>query len=363
MPKHRLFNSKYLQDFAVVEQWEGNVSKFPHSDQLPKLWRALNLEFNDGVPNKIARVDHRAKDHMKFYRHHAVLAFCLLINRERPDNVRIVPLVDRNLVSQLAIVQQIVTHADQGLLHKFKFYGGPDFFTEVHLNDRRLCFSGHFLDRFSERAPNYIGADLTNFLSVILSSPTVLMECNNTSAFAYLHEASVLSFPVRESDTEKEYFFPTCLSSAEINTFTAVMPPPAFTPHYDPHYTMPTVRNWNHLVLSAMCYQTWKDKIAPTPEIEFEKMVSETLKSASWAGIGHSIIDRLKEQGHGEGSRLAFKDNIPGSSVIYMRPGQPEPRHVELDDLKKMSPGKDWESIVAEMKAHNPQWYGSAGAV
>ena len=45
MTSYLPFNSKYLPDFQVVEEREGNISRFPHTDQLPKLLRALNLEF------------------------------------------------------------------------------------------------------------------------------------------------------------------------------------------------------------------------------------------------------------------------------------------------------------------------------
>jgi hypothetical protein len=69
MTNYLPFNSIYLPDFHVVEDWDGNISRFPHTAQLPKLCRALNLEFRSGLPDKIARVDHRANGFSKMQKH------------------------------------------------------------------------------------------------------------------------------------------------------------------------------------------------------------------------------------------------------------------------------------------------------
>jgi hypothetical protein len=41
--KHNPFQSNYREEFEVVEQRLGNVTLYPHTDQLPQLHRALNL--------------------------------------------------------------------------------------------------------------------------------------------------------------------------------------------------------------------------------------------------------------------------------------------------------------------------------
>jgi len=260
MPKHLPFNSKYLQDFEVVEQREGNIGRFPHTEQLPKLLRALNLEFRAGLPDKIARVDHRAKDYMKIQRHQAVLMFCSFINRARQDNLRLRALLDRNLVARISIVQQVIERQERGLLHRFKFYGGDDLFTETYLNGRRIVFAGHVIDRFSERVPNHAGTDLTNFLLLFFGSPAILMECNNSPAFVYSYDESVMAFPIRESDTEKEYFFSTCLTGEVINRLQPLLPPVAYTHTYDAAYQMPAIRNWNPIGWQLGLCELWKRK-------------------------------------------------------------------------------------------------------
>lgn len=76
MTKSFPFHSPYLPNFQVVEQREGNISLFPHTEQLPKLLRALNMEFHAGLPAQIARVDNRAKDYVKLVKSMAALLFC-----------------------------------------------------------------------------------------------------------------------------------------------------------------------------------------------------------------------------------------------------------------------------------------------
>jgi hypothetical protein len=164
----------------------------------------------------------------------------------------------------------------------------------------------------------------------------------------------VIAFPVREADTEKEYFFPTCLSINEINKLDLILPPPAYALHYDPAYKMPEVRNWDSVGLVLAYYKAWKRRVPlqPPTETEADKM--------SWSKIGHTISDAVRMGGFGEGSRLLFLDHAPGPCAIRLAPGEPEPRHVELEDLKRYCPGEDWERIIAEQRAANPAWYGSA---
>ena len=50
--KHIPFESIYREQFEVVEERHGHVSLYPHTDQLPLLLRALNLEFLGGLPDR-----------------------------------------------------------------------------------------------------------------------------------------------------------------------------------------------------------------------------------------------------------------------------------------------------------------------
>ena len=59
MHQHAPFESRYLDRFEVVEERHEAVSLYPHTEQLPYLLRALTLEFQGGLPGRIACVDHR----------------------------------------------------------------------------------------------------------------------------------------------------------------------------------------------------------------------------------------------------------------------------------------------------------------
>lgn len=356
MKKYLPFNSKYLPNFQVVEQRDGNISRFPHTVQLPKLLRALNMEFSAGLPDKIVRVDHRASDLMKIQRHMAVLLFCSHINRARRDDLRLRALMDPNMVARVSIVQQITDHTELGQVHRFKFYAGDNFFTDIYLNRKRIAFAGHAIERFEERVPNHIGTDLTNLFDAFFGSPVVVMECNNTPSFVFEYDGSLIAFPIRTSTTEPEYFLPTCLSGKEINQLELILPPPAYTPFYDSVKTEPQVRNWDPIKYALLLKEIWKrNEPLKTPEETAEHKLL-------WSAIGHIISDKLEREGHGEGSRILFRDNIPGHGIITLLPGQQENRHVEMDDLKRYIPDEDWEKVVPAHKAANPEWYGGAQA-
>ena len=97
--KHLPFNSLYRHEFEVVEQRQNNVRFYPHTDQLPVLLRALNLEFYGALPGHIARVDHRGDGFHKIMRKWAALIFCACINRSRSDQLRLIEILNPDLVA------------------------------------------------------------------------------------------------------------------------------------------------------------------------------------------------------------------------------------------------------------------------
>jgi hypothetical protein len=351
MIKSLSFHSRYLPNFQVVEQRVGNNYKFPHTDQLPKLLRALNFEFFAGLPDRIARVDRRANDFMKMQRHVAAVLFCNLVNESRPDGLILHVIPDRDLVAKIGIVQHHTEYREPGALHRFKFFGGSDLFLDFYINNKVIVFSDHAMKRITERVPNPTGVGMCNFFGVFFSSPTVLMMCNKTPSFIYYYGNSVVAFPVRQSDTDAEYFLPTCLNCEVIGSLEPIMPSPAYTIHYDAGYREPSVRNWNPIVTALAFKKLWERGLPPYSS----EPVRVEIKS--WSKIAHNIKRVLEKQGHGERSRFAFLDNIPGPAVIKLLPDQKEDCHVELDYLKKMQPEVDWEHLVPEQKAANPAWY------
>ena len=312
--KHLPFKSNLLPKFHVVEQRVGDFSFFPRSDQLRQLLRALNITFHAGLPDRIARVDHRATDFQKIEKHDAALMFCNQFNAAREDDLRLQVLTDKDLVARISIVQQIIEHTPKGQLHRFKFYGGDDFFTDIYLNGKGIAFSGHAVARFFERVPNPVGTNLTCLFEVIFGSPAVAMHCGSSIAFVYDYERSVIALPVREQ--EKEFIFATCLSINEINRLEPILPPPVFNMHYDPEYTEPVIRNWDVIEQVNLLFKSWQRKVQlPPPEkTEIDEM--------SWHKFAHKISDLLKRCGYGEGSRFQFLDNIPGPCTMRLPSGK-----------------------------------------
>lgn len=349
--KYLPFNSRYLPNFQVVEERHGNVSKFPHTDQLPRLLDALNKEFRDGLPGKIERVKAIGSDYMKLAKCSATTAFCGIINEARKDDLRLFPIFDRDRVARISIVQQITEHHDLGPLHRFKFYAGNDFFQEVYINGRRVCFAGHVLERFSERVPNHLGTDLTNFLFLFFGAPVVVMECNKSPSFVFPYQNSLAAFPVRLSDTE--YFLPTCLTADVINDLKLMQIPIAYTHTYDRDYTMPEVRNWNPIAQQLALCKIWQRK----EPLNLSK--KSDLASRRWPEFGHLIMDYVKSIGHGEGSRMMFLDNLPGLCIHQWKPGEAMKSFSYVEILKKEKPDLDWEQILAQHRAANPDWFSS----
>ena len=348
--KFKPFSSPYLPNFTVLEEQEGNTRRYPRTDQLPLLLRALNLGFNTHLPPHVARADKRANDFVKMERYTAAILFCGFVNEARPDGLRLHALLDDDRVARVSIVQQSVEKHNEGDLHRFKFYAGEDFFREVRVNGRRIVVAKHVLDRFTKRTQNPVGVDLTVFLDIIFGSPAILMSCGKSVALTYLHDNSILAFIVRPSDSAPEYFLATCLTCKEVPCPDGVGIPQAFIPHFGTEYKEPIIRNWNPTFLQQILFTLWKSKApfinqAPTP------------KELKWATEAQKIKDYLKKEGHGVGSKLLFRDNIPGPGSIMLKPGQAEPHHVLLEDFKMQYPTHDWEEIDREQRAANPCWY------
>lgn len=336
---HQPFESIYRTNFEVVEERHEAVRLYPHSEQLPVLLRALNLEFHGGLPDHIARVDQRADGFHKILRRMAALVFCNSINVARTDRLRLLEVVDLALVAQVAIVQHLTVERRQGLLHWFRFYAGPGWVPEIYLSGKRVLFTDHVLERFSTRVPNpIVGADLSNFLLMFFGTPHIAMEVGPGWAFIVPYANSILALTFQE--TEKEFIVTTCLTMDEINSLKPGLPPRAFNLHYGTAFTVPRVRHWLPTQWMMDRYQCWQHKTPVTP--------LATIAQRDWPRVGHWVKDHMIKQGHGPGSQIVFVDHIPGPCVMEMRPGAPEPRYNELEVYQKTDPRYDWERIFAE---------------
>lgn len=353
--KHKPFQSIYRPDFEVIEQRVGHASYYPHTEQLPLLLRAINLEFLGGLPDRIARVDKRADGFHKIMRYHAALMYCANLNNARPDQLRLFHLFDRDLVAHVSIVQQISESSRLGRLHRFRFYAGENFFPEIRLSGKRVAFADHVLQRFSARVPNNVGEDLTNLLLGFFGTPIVSMPVGKSFAFVVPWNDSMLAFTYRE--TPGEYILTTCLTVNEINSLEAQFPAYACNFHFGGAFTKPRLRTWLPSHWMEDMHSRWQRKVQPPPPVTHPDGLAGR-KLDNWHWLGHQVKDGAVKNGHGPGSQICFTDQIHGPCVLEIKPGQSIPAFDELQILKGWKPDVDWDGIMAvreaeEAKARN----------
>lgn len=325
--KHVPFDSIYRADYEVVEQREGNTSLYPHTGQLPVLARAMDLEFHGALPPRIARVDARADGFHKILLAHSAMLFCGAVNGSRSDNLRLIHLPTPDLVTRVAVVQQLTTTTPRGLCHRFRFYTRDGFLPDIHLSGKRLVFSDHVLQRFSARAPDKIGSDLTTFFLVFYGSPLVAMPVGAGRAFVVQYLTSILAFAFKE--TASEYFLTTCLGLNEINSLHPDPAPDAYNLHFGAAFTRPEIRNWSPARQVELLHRSWERKtpLPPADHLATQKF--------HWHHMAHWIKDTAIKNGHGPGSRISFMDNLPGPFTIEIRPGHGEWRYDEREARRK----------------------------
>jgi len=340
--KHLPFDSGYRPDFEVVEERRGRVSLYPHTEQLPKLWRALNLEFRNPLPNRVAYADHRASGYDKLLRKSAVMIFSSIVNAGRTDDLILHPLFDRNLISQVALVQMITEPTPRGARHSFHFYGGPDFSPEIRLSGHRVYFTDHALQRFSRRVPNNLGEDLSCFLLAFFGAPIISLNVGPGPAFLIDYLGSLMVFPFQETQTE--FLVTTCLTIDQISSLELDVLPEGYNQHYDESFTAPAVRNWSPTWFMRQHHRRWQNK-APLPPARPKE------RRMSWPHLAQRLRDITAKDGHGPASRLVFMDHIPGPNALEIAPGQVEPQFNELAAACKLRPDMDWEGYVRERAA------------
>ncbi len=346
--KHIPFDSIYREEFEVVEQRNGHVSHYPHTDQLPLLWRALNLEFLAGLPDRFARVDRRGSGFDKLVRNRAALYFCTTLNGERKDQLRLYDLPDPDLVTRVSIVQQISTSEPLGRTHRFRFYGGEDFFTELRLSGKRVVFADHVLQRFSLRAPDRIGDDLTNLLVDFFGGPMISLPVGKSRAFIVGCNGSILAFTYRES--AEEFFITTCLSINEINHLTLEPVAQAHNFHYGDTFTKPRFRTWLPAQWARENYQCWQNK-APFKVRRRNASPAAARKVNNWRWVGQQIRDVTLKSGHGPGSQICFVDQIPGPCLTTVKPGGEIPVYDELETYSEADANINLNAIFAQLEA------------
>lgn len=339
--KHIPFQSSLRPNFEVVEQRQGAVSYFPHSDQLPVLHRALHLEFRSALPSGIAKVNARSDGFRKVLLGDAVQFFAFLVNGGRKDGLTLFGLYDRDMLARIAVVQQVTENTRLGPCHRFKFYAGADFAPEIYLSGKEIIFAQHTLERFSERVPHIAGEAFSSFLLHFLSGQFVAAPVNGGRAFLMPadNEGGFLAFPFKESETE--FFITTCLTMKEIHDLVLELPAQGFNFHYDRTFTAPKVRHWNVVQRAKDFYEAWDRK-------HVVRFRARAIPDKNWYRAASFLKEMAIGRGEGPGSQVVFLDDVPGPSMAKYKPGVTPGRWDELAEYQRVAPKYDWNKILAE---------------
>ena len=188
------------------------------------------------------------------------------LNAARRDQLHLFQLTDNDLVARVTIVQQISESTPLGRVHRFRFYGGENFFPEIYLSCKRVAFADHVLQRFSSRVPHHLGEDLTYLLLGFFGTPVVSMPVGKSNAFVIQWHESMLAFTYKE--TPGEYLLTTCLTINEINSLERQFPAFTYNLHYGEAFTKPRLRTWFPSQWMEDIYSRWRRKIPLPPPVE-----------------------------------------------------------------------------------------------
>ena len=345
--KHNPFQSNYREEFEVVEQRLGNAVLYPHTDQLPQLHRALNLEFLGALPGHIARVDKRADGFHKIMLRRAAMMFTGVLNDARTDQLRLYALPDADRVTRLAIAQQITESTPLGRVHRFRFYGPDGFFPEIRLSGKRIAFAEHVLQRFSERVPNPVGTDITKLLMAFYGNNLIGLPVGPGRAFIMAYNDSILGFTYKE--TEDEYFLTTCLTVNEMSSLREERPVRAYNFHYGESFTEPADRP--EPVGTMQDYiEIWRRR-TPFKAVAQIRVGPKKDRRMGWSEMAQRIRDVILIEGHGPGSEIEFMDFIPGPRLMEAYASEPFPEGEKLR-ARFVGHSPEMAAIIAKRRDH-----------
>lgn len=334
--KHEPFQSIYRPDFEVVEERHGRLRRYPHTEQLPALHRALNMEFLNALPDHIARTDKRGNGFQKNLLKHAGMTFCNMFNAARTDGLHLHAMPDPDLVTRLVLVQQVTEETRRGVRHRFKYYGGAAFQPDIRISGKPLVFTDHVLERFSTRVPNKVGEHLCMLLLIFFGSPIIALPVGPNLAFIMPYHDTLLAFPFELE--EDELVITTCLTIHEMNSLERQMPPLAFNVHYGAAYAVPRIRHWFPAKWMFDVYAKWERKVPLPPPLPVLP------PGVRWHRVAQLIKDNEVDKGHGPGTTYNFLDHVPGPYAVEFPPSQPEPRVDERQLHKQIDSKPDWDA-------------------
>ena len=315
------FQSKYLRDFAVVEERHNGLCLFPATEQLPLLSRAIDEEFKAGLTTRLAATDGRGDSWRKLQLWKASTAFCSFLNSGRPDHLHVQPFYTPEFVTQIAVVQHITKAEAGGNRHWFRAFRGDAFLPDIYLSGKRVTFASHAIDRYAQRTLTFHAHPAIMLVTEFFHTVVAVVQLNgDRPAFAIEAGGTVAVLPYVETATE--YLILTTLSPHEVTHLAPLVPPRRLHLHYGPTYTPPTAANFdlNKRTMKLLAY--WQTK---QPHTDRDKLM-ENIRASSWTRLVQSVDHVLHVAGHTAGTRMLFHDDIYGPTIVTRNPQPIVPR-------------------------------------
>ncbi len=317
---------KYLHDdFVLVEEIAKDGTRlFPHTEQLPKILKAVEREFFEGIPAFYAKTDHRADDQRKYTLWKLTLRFCDLVNVFRQDGLILHSVLQRDMVARVAVVQRIAEPHPMGICHRFRYFANGAFFPDVHISGKRVGLSTHFLERYRERVAKLERTPMTSLLGFMQNSSGYVMRVNSRdSALMVWHDGpldeatdkpkrTIAALAFDESETD--FFFTTVLTVNEIHALEPVEPARVLDSHYGRHFPQRVHYNFQDFFPQKEVVAIWRQKIpAAIPQLETSPQASR----AGWDRVARQLVGKTGKNFR-TGWRMAFNGNYHSTGWCYV---------------------------------------------
>lgn len=320
---------KYLPDLALVEEIsKDRLHAFPHTDQLAAISKAVDREFFEALPERLAKTDHRGDHRRKFTLHQMASRFCDFKNELRDDGLILSPVLRRDLVARVAVVQRVTKSTPRGRWNYFRYFADGALFPFLYFFDTPFFFSTHVFDRYRERVGKSSGVPFATFLMSTLSQWGVLMRVNGRErAIVYPHAPDSVIALTMDVDTDPgRVMFTTCLTGNEIRSMEPGDHPIPMFFHFRRAYAKRVKFNLNFSNWPAHLIEIWKRNIpAHVPVIQ----PGSAPLNLSWHQLAHRAWQDGKMFNFPDGGRFAFAGNFHSVPGVVIRPGPHEPWPLE----------------------------------
>ena len=318
-PKVRDSSLKYLEDIALVEEILPDGTRlFPHTGQLPVVGKAVDKEFFEGVPRHVAITDHRADDKRKYTLHDLATSFCYIVNACRKDDLLLLPVYQRNLVTRIAIAQRRDRPESKGTSHSFRFFVEGKPFPDVHLSGKTVAFASHVFERYQERAAKLPKVPLSLFLYLLYASQGIVMRVNHReSALAFPFPAdSILAIPFEEH--AGHFFFTTCLTTHEIKDLQPSDPLRILDFHHGQALPERLERYFSPDALVEYIMTAWRNRAPASIPADVYKLAGEK----SWI-FSQKILRKTAGSIFKDNHQLCFHGNFHSYGASFNPPEYP----------------------------------------